>query len=230
MHTKACMTILHCTQVRMYTGDSSPDDKCSFVTERQCFLDLLTGLASPCSCGVTGNPWLSDSVTQKGHVLRVQFACRRCCQPRTWASSRVLASHYVVNQRYIHRCASKSPSFRRGPWSKDRHNCNTERGRISSKHLFTVATASGASRYCWRTTLYWRLGECIQSRKFCKLLPTRVTYSRTHGNICFVAHPFLRLDEDSSSLNSNCVLEDLMGCNKSQPCLAKRLFHTDYSW
>ena len=90
----------------MFTGDSSPDDKLSFVTERHCFLDLLTGLASPCSCGVTGSPWSLDSVTQKGHVLRVQFICRRCRQPRTWASSRVLASHYVVNQKYIGGCGN----------------------------------------------------------------------------------------------------------------------------
>ena len=39
---------------------------------------------------------------QKGHVIRLQFRCRRCHQfKRTWSSSRVFAGHYVINQKYI---------------------------------------------------------------------------------------------------------------------------------
>ena len=82
-----------------------------------CLLDLLTGLSTPCPCGVTGSPWTVDSIiqvgmytkmfadfiitfVQKGHVVRVLFVCRHCHQQkRTWASSRIFSGHYLINQK-----------------------------------------------------------------------------------------------------------------------------------
>ena len=101
----------------IYTGDSNPEDKQFFVAERHCLLDLLTGLSTPCPCGVTGSPWTVDSIIQvgtytnmfadviitfiqKGHVVRVLFVCRRCHQQkRMWASSRIFSGHYLINQK-----------------------------------------------------------------------------------------------------------------------------------
>ena len=38
---------------------------------------------------------------QKGHVVRLQFRCRRCQQyKKTWSSSRIFSAHYLVNQKY----------------------------------------------------------------------------------------------------------------------------------
>ena len=34
-------------------------------------------------------------------MLRVVFTCCRCQRKRTWSSSRVFASHYLVNQKYV---------------------------------------------------------------------------------------------------------------------------------
>ena len=42
------------------------------------------------------------NTTQKGHAIQALFCCRHCKQQkRTWSSSRVLAGHYVVNQKYV---------------------------------------------------------------------------------------------------------------------------------
>ena len=49
----------------MYTGNDSPGSEPSlFVTEKQCFQDLVSGLGTPCSCGMTRNPWVLESVIQ----------------------------------------------------------------------------------------------------------------------------------------------------------------------
>ena len=47
--------------VGIYTGDVSSEEGGLFVVaERGCFSDLLQGLYSPCSCGLTFNPWRVD--------------------------------------------------------------------------------------------------------------------------------------------------------------------------
>ena len=53
--------------IGIYTGDSSEDDQHLFVTEMHAFSDLLTGLNTPCSCGMSLHPWTVESVIQ---VLR----------------------------------------------------------------------------------------------------------------------------------------------------------------
>lgn len=48
----------------VYTGDRQPQDQALFVVERHCFTDLLSGLESPCVCGLTLHPWGLVSLTQ----------------------------------------------------------------------------------------------------------------------------------------------------------------------
>ncbi len=48
----------------MYTGDDSPDDQSLFITEKRCFNDLMTGLASSCSECLIRSCWQLDSVIQ----------------------------------------------------------------------------------------------------------------------------------------------------------------------
>ena len=48
----------------VYIDDELPDDQSMFITERHCFYDIVTGLASPCSCGTVKNPWMLDSIIQ----------------------------------------------------------------------------------------------------------------------------------------------------------------------
>ncbi|XP_064383612.1 uncharacterized protein LOC135332186 isoform X1 [Halichondria panicea] len=94
----------------MYTGDNSPDDQTLFITEKRCFDDLMTGLASSCS---VRSCWRLDSVIQKGHVIRVLYSCRHCRhQKRSWSSSRVFGGHFLVNQKMVHSftCAGIIPS------------------------------------------------------------------------------------------------------------------------
>ena len=46
--------------------------------------------------------YANQTQCQKGHAIRALFCCRRCKQQRrTWSSSRVLAGHYMVNQKYV---------------------------------------------------------------------------------------------------------------------------------
>ena len=52
------------TLIGIYTGDVSPDDQALFITERHTLVDLLGGLSSACSCGMTRNPWILESVIQ----------------------------------------------------------------------------------------------------------------------------------------------------------------------
>ena len=43
----------------------SPDNQCAlFITEKHCFSELVTGLATPCPCGVTRNSWKLENVVQ----------------------------------------------------------------------------------------------------------------------------------------------------------------------
>ena len=43
----------------------SPENQCAlFITEKHCFSELVTGLATPCPCGVTRNSWKLENVVQ----------------------------------------------------------------------------------------------------------------------------------------------------------------------
>lgn len=53
----------------VYVGDNEQDDQELFVTEKCCFSDLLKGLSTPCSCGLTMKPWVLDSVVQVANLF-----------------------------------------------------------------------------------------------------------------------------------------------------------------
>ncbi len=53
----------------MYTGDITPDDQSMFITEKRCFNDLMTGLASSCSECSIRSCWRLDSVIQVVNLL-----------------------------------------------------------------------------------------------------------------------------------------------------------------
>ena len=82
------------------------------------YQNLLYRYEDQCeTLGVYVNPLLS----QKGHSIRALFCCRRCKQQRhTWSSSRVLAGHYVVNQKYVSLPAQEMKYrtlAKEGPWA-----------------------------------------------------------------------------------------------------------------
>ena len=48
----------------IFTGDETQDDSKLFLCERHCFTDLLQGLGTPCSCGLSNKPWIVESLVQ----------------------------------------------------------------------------------------------------------------------------------------------------------------------
>lgn len=54
----------HHTNTGIYTGDVVADDSCLFVTKRHTFSDLVEGLSTPCTCGMSRNPWNIEPTTQ----------------------------------------------------------------------------------------------------------------------------------------------------------------------
>ena len=48
----------------MYVDAGSPSDQSMFITERHCFSDLVSGLSSPCPCGMTRAPWTLEQCVQ----------------------------------------------------------------------------------------------------------------------------------------------------------------------
>ena len=101
----------------MVAGDFDPVNQSAFVVERKAF--LITCLVQPCPCHVRAH-WAFHSLIQvsmileynyysticiakiqKGHVLRTEFRCSQCHRIRTWASSRVFGTHYLINQKLV---------------------------------------------------------------------------------------------------------------------------------
>ena len=59
----------NCLFVGMYADDDCPDDSKLFICERHAFVDLLDGLKTPCSCGMSSHPWVLDSFVQVRYYL-----------------------------------------------------------------------------------------------------------------------------------------------------------------
>ena len=66
------MVIIVCF-VGMYADDDCPDDSKLFICERHAFADLLDGLKTPCSCGMSSHPWVLDSVVQVCYLFTHAF-------------------------------------------------------------------------------------------------------------------------------------------------------------
>ena len=50
--------------IGIYTSDDSVDESRLFICERHALADLMEGLKTPCSCGMSSNPWTVDSIIQ----------------------------------------------------------------------------------------------------------------------------------------------------------------------
>ena len=59
--------------IGMYVHDTVPEDGTCFVTERHCLSYLMDGLASPCPCGMTNNPWVLSLLFRYGSIGVVFF-------------------------------------------------------------------------------------------------------------------------------------------------------------
>ena len=50
--------------VYIFIGDSAPTDSKLFICEYHALTDLIDGLKTPCTCGMSSHPWIMDSVVQ----------------------------------------------------------------------------------------------------------------------------------------------------------------------
>ncbi|KAL5487001.1 hypothetical protein EMCRGX_G019553 [Ephydatia muelleri] len=80
----------------IYTGDEDKD--CQGWVQQHCCRPRPT--------------WQLESFMKKGGIVQIRFVCPHCKVARTWASSRVLAGHYLASQKLIHAftCAGMLPS------------------------------------------------------------------------------------------------------------------------
>lgn len=63
---------ISCYHSGMYTDGASSEEQSFFVTERNCFSDLVEGLGTPCPCGMMRAPWVLESVVQV-HKINVEY-------------------------------------------------------------------------------------------------------------------------------------------------------------
>ena len=59
----ACIYLAGCF-VGIFIGDSAPTDSKLFICEYHALTDLIDGLKTPCTFGMSGHPWIMDSVVQ----------------------------------------------------------------------------------------------------------------------------------------------------------------------
>ena len=52
--------------IGVFVEDQTSDAQDTFITEKCCFSDLVSGLNSVCACGLTLNPWIVESTQQVG--------------------------------------------------------------------------------------------------------------------------------------------------------------------
>ena len=61
----------------MYGGDDKTDDSKLFICERYALTDLLQGLKSPCSCGMSSSPWALESTVQASYCVTLLLIIKR---------------------------------------------------------------------------------------------------------------------------------------------------------
>uniref|UniRef100_A0A1X7USZ7 Mutator-like transposase domain-containing protein n=1 Tax=Amphimedon queenslandica TaxID=400682 RepID=A0A1X7USZ7_AMPQE len=93
----------------IYAGDGD-EEQPLFVCEVSAFEDLVLGMTRWCTCGMVNRKMIS--YRQSGHVIRAEFQCQSCNRKEWWASSSLLGSRYLINQKLIHAftCAGMLPS------------------------------------------------------------------------------------------------------------------------
>ncbi|KAL5517829.1 hypothetical protein EMCRGX_G003453 [Ephydatia muelleri] len=83
----------------IYTGDEDKDDQRLCVVEHKAIRCLCQGLVQQHCCRPRPT-WQLESFMKKGGIVRIPFVCPHCKVARTWASSRVLAGHYLASQKW----------------------------------------------------------------------------------------------------------------------------------
>eukprot|EP00731_Ephydatia_muelleri_P022271 Em0014g862a len=84
----------------IYTGDEGKDDQRLCVVEHKAIRCLCQGLVQQHCCRPRPT-WQLESFMKKGGIVRIRFVCPHCKVARTWASSRVLAGHYLASQKQV---------------------------------------------------------------------------------------------------------------------------------
>ena len=86
MHGQGIYTILYmyvrydvstCLCIGIYTADTTPADSKLFIGEYHALSDLLDGLKTPCSCGMSSHPWVMESVIQVCSFIYYLLTCTR---------------------------------------------------------------------------------------------------------------------------------------------------------
>uniref|UniRef100_A0A1X7UIZ3 Uncharacterized protein n=1 Tax=Amphimedon queenslandica TaxID=400682 RepID=A0A1X7UIZ3_AMPQE len=93
----------------IYTGDGD-EEQPLFVCQGSAFEDLVLGLTRWCTCGMINRKMIR--YRQFGHVIRAEFQCQSCNGKEWWASSSLLGTRYLINQKIIQvfSCAGMLPS------------------------------------------------------------------------------------------------------------------------
>ena len=66
-----------CLCIGIYTADTTPTDSKLFIGEYHALSDLLDGLKTPCSCGMSSHPWVMESVIQVCSFIYYLLICTR---------------------------------------------------------------------------------------------------------------------------------------------------------
>ena len=66
-----------CLCIGIYTADTTPADSKLFIGEYHALSDLLDGLKTPCSCGMSSHPWVMESVIQVCSFIYYLLICTR---------------------------------------------------------------------------------------------------------------------------------------------------------
>uniref|UniRef100_A0A1X7V413 Integrase catalytic domain-containing protein n=1 Tax=Amphimedon queenslandica TaxID=400682 RepID=A0A1X7V413_AMPQE len=93
----------------IFTGDGD-EEQPLFVCQKSAFENLVLGLTRWCTCGMIDRQMIS--YRQFGHVIHAEFQCQSCNRKEWCASSNLLGSRYLINQKLIHAftCAGMLPS------------------------------------------------------------------------------------------------------------------------
>jgi hypothetical protein len=59
----------------VYAGDSTSTDSQLFICEYHALTDLLTGIKTPCTCGVSTHLWIIDSLVQVHVCTATSIIC-----------------------------------------------------------------------------------------------------------------------------------------------------------
>ena len=72
----SCTIVSTCTcATGVYAGDSTSTDSQLFICEYHALTDLLNGMKTPCTCGVSTHLWIIDSLVQVHVCTATSIIC-----------------------------------------------------------------------------------------------------------------------------------------------------------